>query len=37
VINAVIDALAPYGVRHIDPPLTPETVWRAMRNGAPSP
>jgi carbon-monoxide dehydrogenase large subunit len=32
VVNAVLDALAPLGVRHIDMPLTPETVWRAMRS-----
>jgi carbon-monoxide dehydrogenase large subunit len=30
VQNAVIDALAHLGVRHIDMPLTPERVWRAM-------
>jgi carbon-monoxide dehydrogenase large subunit len=33
VQNAVIDALAHLGVRHIDLPLTAERVWRAM-NGA---
>jgi aerobic carbon-monoxide dehydrogenase large subunit len=31
VMNAVIDALAPYGIRHIDMPATPERVWRAIR------
>ncbi len=31
VVNAVIDALEPFGVRHIDMPLTPERVWRAIR------
>ena len=30
VHNAVIDALAHAGVRHIDMPLTPEKVWRAV-------
>jgi aerobic carbon-monoxide dehydrogenase large subunit len=30
VVNAVLDALAPAGVRHLDRPLTPETVWRAL-------
>ncbi|MPY95696.1 MAG: molybdopterin-dependent oxidoreductase [Acidimicrobiia bacterium] len=30
VQNAVIDALAPYGVRHLDMPLTPERVWQAI-------
>jgi carbon-monoxide dehydrogenase large subunit len=29
--SAVIDALAPYGVGHIDLPLTPERVWRAIQ------
>ncbi|HXU47097.1 MAG TPA: molybdopterin cofactor-binding domain-containing protein, partial [Thermoanaerobaculia bacterium] len=31
VINAVIDALTPLGVSHIDMPATPEKVWRAIR------
>jgi carbon-monoxide dehydrogenase large subunit len=31
VVNAVMDALAPLGIRHIDMPLTPERVWRAIR------
>ncbi len=30
VANAVMDALSPLGIRHIDMPLTPPTVWRAM-------
>ena len=30
IANAVMDALAPLGVRHIDMPLTPEKIWRAM-------
>lgn len=30
--NAVIDAVAHLGVRHIDMPCTPERVWRAMRD-----
>jgi aerobic carbon-monoxide dehydrogenase large subunit len=29
--NAVIDALAHLGIEHIDMPLTPERVWRALR------
>ncbi len=32
VQNAVVDALAELGVRHLDMPLTPETVWRACRS-----
>ena len=31
VINAVVDALSPFGVRHIDMPAKPETVWRAIQ------
>ena len=31
VINAVLDALAPLGVTHIDMPATPEKVWRAIQ------
>ncbi|HEY3122266.1 MAG TPA: xanthine dehydrogenase family protein molybdopterin-binding subunit [Vicinamibacteria bacterium] len=31
VYNAVMDALAPLGVKKMDMPLTPEKVWRAMR------
>ena len=31
VVNAVNDALAPLGVRHLDMPLTPARVWRAIR------
>ncbi len=34
VINAVIDALAPRGVRHIDMPATPERVWRTLATAA---
>ena len=31
VVNAVVDALAPYGVRHADMPLTPANVWRTIQ------
>ena len=31
IVNAVLDALAPLGVRHVDMPLAPERVWRAIR------
>jgi carbon-monoxide dehydrogenase large subunit len=31
IMNAVVDALAPFGVRHIEMPATPEKVWRAIR------
>ena len=32
VYNAVIDALLPLGVKKVDMPMTPERVWRAMRD-----
>ena len=31
VVNAVIDAISPFGVRHADMPLTPANVWRAIQ------
>ncbi|HEY6018275.1 MAG TPA: molybdopterin cofactor-binding domain-containing protein [Gaiellaceae bacterium] len=30
VVNAVVDALSPFGIVHVDMPLTPERVWRAI-------
>jgi aerobic carbon-monoxide dehydrogenase large subunit len=32
VANAVMDALAPFGIRHLDIPLTPAKIWRAIQN-----
>ncbi len=34
LINAIIDALSPAGVTHIDMPATPERVWRALATAA---
>jgi carbon-monoxide dehydrogenase large subunit len=34
IIAAVLDALAPLGVTHIDMPATPERIWRAIRSAA---
>ncbi|HEY1727398.1 MAG TPA: xanthine dehydrogenase family protein molybdopterin-binding subunit [Candidatus Baltobacteraceae bacterium] len=31
VVNAVIDALAPFGITHLDMPLKPEKVWTAIQ------
>ena len=31
VMNAVVDALSEYGIRHIDMPATPHKVWQAIR------
>jgi aerobic carbon-monoxide dehydrogenase large subunit len=34
VTNAVVDALSDFGVTHIEMPVTPERVWRAMQGAA---
>ncbi len=33
IVNAVVDALAPLGVKHVDMPLRPKRVWQAMQEG----
>ncbi len=33
VINAVVNALADFGVRHVEMPATPERIWRAIQAG----
>ncbi|WP_342641243.1 xanthine dehydrogenase family protein molybdopterin-binding subunit [Rhodoligotrophos ferricapiens] len=33
VVNAVLDALKEFRIRHLDMPLTPEKVWRALTTG----
>ena len=30
IVGAIVDALAPFGVRHLDMPIKPETVWRII-------
>ncbi len=35
IVNAVVDALRSFGVRHLDMPLRPERVWQALKAGAP--
>jgi carbon-monoxide dehydrogenase large subunit len=32
VVNAVLDALSPFGIAHLDMPLTQEKVWRAIQD-----
>ena len=34
IVNAVIDALAPLGVRHLDMPLKPEVIWQSIKKAA---
>jgi carbon-monoxide dehydrogenase large subunit len=37
VVNAIVDALAEFGVEHIEMPATPERVWRAIGGASPAP
>jgi carbon-monoxide dehydrogenase large subunit len=32
VVNAVVDALSPYGVKHLDMPVRPEKVWQIIKS-----
>jgi carbon-monoxide dehydrogenase large subunit len=36
VQSAVIDAVSHLGVRHVDMPLLPERLWRAIRGASPA-
>ncbi len=36
VMNAVVDALAAYGIRHVDMPATPHVLWQAIRHAQPA-
>jgi len=35
VVNAVVDALSPFGIRHLDMPVRPERIWRAAAGKGP--
>src|SRR5213078_671877 len=35
IANAVMDALSPLGIRHLDLPLRPERIWRAIQEAKP--
>ena len=30
--NAVVDALAPFGITHLDVPMTPQKIWQAIQD-----
>ncbi len=30
IVGAIVDALAPFGVKHLDMPVRPETIWRIV-------
>ena len=32
VINAIVDALSPLGVKHVDMPATPDRLWKIIHN-----
>jgi len=34
IIGAILDALKPYGIEHIDMPATPNRVWAAINAGS---
>jgi carbon-monoxide dehydrogenase large subunit len=31
MINAVVDALSEFGVRHVEMPATPQRIWQAIQ------
>jgi len=37
IANAVLDALEPLGIGHLDLPLTPERIWQAIKTKTPAP
>jgi aerobic carbon-monoxide dehydrogenase large subunit len=37
MVNSVVDALSPLGVRHIDMPMTPEKIWRLIKSSSQQP
>ena len=36
IVGAVVDALAPFGVRHLDMPILPEAVWKIIQKQSPA-
>jgi carbon-monoxide dehydrogenase large subunit len=32
MVHAVLDALSPFGIKHLDMPMTPPRVWSAIQN-----
>ena len=37
IVAAIVDALSPYGVRHLDMPIKPETIWKIISKGQQKP
>ena len=36
IVHSVLDALAPFGITHLDMPLTPQKIWAAIRDAGPA-
>lgn len=34
IVNAIVDALSPFGIRHLDMPVRPEAVWKIINSHA---
>jgi carbon-monoxide dehydrogenase large subunit len=34
IVGAIVDALAPFGVKHLDMPIKPETIWKVLNERA---
>jgi carbon-monoxide dehydrogenase large subunit len=32
MVHAVLDALSPFGIKHLDMPMTPPRIWSAIQN-----
>jgi carbon-monoxide dehydrogenase large subunit len=32
VINAIVNALSPFGIKHVDMPATPDRLWKMIHN-----
>jgi carbon-monoxide dehydrogenase large subunit len=32
VINAIVDALSPFGISHVDMPASPDRLWKLIRD-----
>src|SRR5262249_56516808 len=36
IMNAVVDALSPFGLTHLDTPATPEKIWQVIHTSTPT-
>jgi carbon-monoxide dehydrogenase large subunit len=33
LVNSVVDALSPLGIKHVDMPMTPQRIWNLLQTG----